>query len=93
MVNKPKKVDGLVPAKNGDKVGVANKKEEKFFVLDSAYLNIWLLCDGNRSEEEIADAFMELIRSKSEDVSIKQDELLNNVKQVLKRLKKFGLIE
>ena len=35
LMLKPKKVKGLVPAKNKDKIGLANPDSKKFYQLDS----------------------------------------------------------
>lgn len=92
---KPRQVKGLVPAKNGDKIGLANQKSEKFFVLDTALLNIWLLCDGNRTEEKVAEEFILFLKENNKDKNAKIDEetLKSEVKTLIKKLLKYGLLE
>ena len=60
---KPVKRNDLVPAKNGEKIGVANEKDMKFFELNEAYFNLWLLCDGKKTEDEISKEFYEYLHS------------------------------
>jgi hypothetical protein len=94
MSKPPKQVKDLVPAKNGDKIGLANTETQKFFVLDHAYLNIWLLCDGKRSEDKIAEDFITFLKENAKGKKAKIDEKLlkEEIKTILNKLRKFGLI-
>ena len=91
----PKQVKGLVPAKNEEQIGLANPDEKKFFVLDNVYLSVWVLCNGERSEDQIAKEFIKVLKENSKGVKAKIDEKLiaKNVKDIIKKLKKFCLIE
>ncbi|MDD4353200.1 MAG: PqqD family peptide modification chaperone [Candidatus Nanoarchaeia archaeon] len=91
---KPIKRKGLVPAKNAEKIGVADKESEKFFELNEAYINVWLLCDGKKSEDEIAKEFCNLlIKNSAKSKKINSNKILLEAKEILKRLRKFNLIE
>lgn len=92
---KPRQVKGLVPAKNEDKIGVADQEKEKFYVLDPALLNIWLLCDGNRTEDEVAGDFIKFLKenTKSKNAKIDEKVIQDEVKILINKLRKYGLIE
>ena len=91
----PKQVKGLVPAKNKDQIGLADKDKEKFYVLDHAFLNVWLLCNGEKSEDEIAEEFTKFLKenTKGKDAKIDDKLLKEDVKTIINKLKKYGLIE
>jgi hypothetical protein len=91
---KPIKRKGLVPAKNGEKIGVADQDSLKFFELNEAYLNVWLLCEGSKSEDEIAKDFCDyLIKNSPKSKKVNKDKIILEALEILKRLRKFNLIE
>jgi len=91
---KPDKKKGLVPAKNNEKIGVADQESMKFFELNESYLNIWLLCDGKKTEDEVAAEFYEYLKKNSpKSKKISKDKIAAEAKEILKRLRKFNLIE
>ncbi len=85
----PRQNKRLKPAKNGDAIGLADEKEKKFFKLNNIYLQVWLLCDGKNNEVAIRDKIYNMIGDKEID----KKELLKEIKDILHRLLKFGLIE
>jgi hypothetical protein len=91
---KPVKRKGLVPAKNNEKIGVADQDSLKFFELNEAYFNVWQLCDGKKTEDEIAKEFFEYLAENSKkSKKINNGKIISEAKEILKRLRKFNLIE
>lgn len=91
---KPNKRAGLVPAKNNEKIGVADQKTMKFFELNEAYLNIWILCDGKKTEDDISKEFYYyLVNNSPKTKKIEKDKIILEAKEIIKRLRKFNLIE
>ena len=91
---KPVKRKGLVPAKNGKKIGVADKESEKFFELNEAYLKVWLLCDGKKTEDEIINEFYDyLVNNSAKSKKVSKEKIVLEAKGIIKRLQKFNLIE
>ena len=88
-----KKRGGLCPAKNNEDIGIADEKEKKFYKLNQAYLDIWALCDGSLSEEEIATKYIDFLISNSKSKKIDQKKLRTEISQIIKKLRKFNLIE
>lgn len=94
MVFKPRKTKGLVPARNKDDVGLANEEDKKFYKLDMTHMNIWNLCDGKSTEEEIAQEFLSIVKQNvKKGFKIKKIEFVKDVKTILNKLRKYGLIE
>ena len=95
MTFKPNKRKGLVPAKNNDLIGVADQESKKFFELNEAYLNVWLLCDGKKSEDDIAKEFIDYLIKNAPKSKKKadKDKLAAEAKDIIKRLMKFNLLE
>ncbi|PIU88826.1 hypothetical protein COS64_02495 [archaeon CG06_land_8_20_14_3_00_37_11] len=91
----PKQAKGLVPAKNEDKIGVANEKTKQFYILDTAHFNVWLLCNGERDEEVIGEEFINFLKENLEGADAKFDkkQIIKDVKNIIKKLKKYGLLE
>jgi len=91
---KPAKRKGLVPAKNGEKIGVADQESMKFFELNEAYLNIWIMCDGKKSEDEISKEFYDyLAKNSPKSKKINREKIMLEAKGIIKRLMKFNLLE
>jgi len=94
MSFKPKKAKGLVPARNEEDLGLANEEDKKFYKLDMTFINIWNLCDGTKTEDDIAKEFLNIVKQNvKKDFKIKEKEFIEDVKNILNRLRKFGLIE
>lgn len=91
MVN-PKQTPNLVPAKNGEAIGLADQKNKKFYTLNAMFLNVWLLCDGERNIDNIVKEFMKVLK-KSEVEKIKESDLKKDMETIIARLKKFGLLQ
>lgn len=100
-MSKPKQKAGLVPAKTKDEnIGLADQTNQKFYKMDNFFLLTWQLCDGSRTEEEIAKLFAKTIKdfvSKNKemkkDAEVKEALLIEDGKKIVEQLKKFGLIE
>jgi len=100
-MSKPKQKPGLVPAKAKDEsIGLADQTNQKFYKMDNFFMLAWQLCDGVKSEEEVAKAFAKKIKeyvSKSKemkkDSEVKEELLIEDGKKIVEQLKKFGLIE
>jgi primase-polymerase (primpol)-like protein len=91
---KPVKKKGLVPAKNGEKIGIANQESMKFFELNEAYFNLWNLCDGKKTQDEIINEFYEyLVKNNPKSKKINKEKIFLESKNIIKRLMKFNLIE
>jgi hypothetical protein len=91
---RPNKKNCLVPAKNGEKIGVADQQSLKFFELNEAYFNIWMLCDGKKTEDEVILEFYDyLAKNSPKSKKINKEKILLESKDILKRLQKFNLIE
>lgn len=95
MVFKPKKRGGLVPAKNEEKIGLADKEKLKFFELNEAYLNVWVLCDGVKTDDEVCGEFADYLLSNAPKSKKKVDKnkLVLEAKEIIKKLLKFNLLE
>ncbi|MBN1923575.1 MAG: PqqD family protein [Nanoarchaeota archaeon] len=95
MAANPKQVKGLVPAKNGDDVGIANQEEKKFYKLDMLHLNVWLLCDGKKNEDEVAKELIKFLKENNPELETKIDNkiLTEDVKTIIKKLRKYCLVE
>lgn len=91
---KPIKKKGLVPAKNAEKIGLADQESMKFFELNEAYLNVWLICDGKKSEDEISKEFCDLlVKNSAKSKKINKEKIISEAKSIIKRLLKFNLLE
>ncbi len=91
---KIRQVKGLVPAKNGEKIGVANPVDKKFFELNESYFLVWQLCDGKKSEDEVAMEFADyLAKNSPKGKRIVKDKIIAEAKDIIKRLLKFNLLE
>jgi len=86
---KPKRKEGLelVRLETGE-IGIANFEEGTVTVCDPIVAMIWLLCDGTRSEREIA----EILRDECE-INVELEEIEKEVKRIIEEMKKAGLIE
>lgn len=90
----PNKKAGLIPAKNGDDIGIADKTNQKFYKLDNAYFLTWQLCDGKRSIEDVSKEFARLVSQNMKNkTDIDEKLLLEDIKKIVERLKKFGLLD
>ncbi len=89
-----RQVKGLVPAKNGEKIGIANPIDKKFFELNESYFLVWQLCDGKKSDDEVAKEFADYLeKNASKKKKFVKDKIISEAKDIIKRLLKFNLLE
>jgi primase-polymerase (primpol)-like protein len=89
-----RQVRGLVPAKNGEKIGVANPDNKKFFELNESYFLVWQLCDGKKSEDEVAEEFADYLeKNAAKKKKFDKAKIIAEAKDIIKRLLKFNLLE
>ncbi len=99
---KPMKAEGFVRAgipseKEGGnpKVGLLKEDEKKFFKLNEIALFIWDQCDGSHTIKDISKMLLNEVKKSSHPKAktAKLKDIENDVKTIIERLKKFGLIK
>ena len=89
----PMKRKDLTPAKNNDDIGVADTVKKKFYKLNQVYLDVWLLCDGTKSEEDITKEYIKFLTKESKNKKVDKKLLKEEIIEIIRKLKKFNLVE
>jgi len=77
--------DGIIAKDLGDEYLFYDTRDEQVHVLNGTARRIYILCDGTKTEEELADAFAETFRL---DVPTAR----RDIEETLMRLLELGLI-
>ncbi|WP_440059267.1 PqqD family protein [Thermogladius sp. 4427co] len=89
---KYEEIKGLKPVRQGTYLGEEGEKfyvalsDEEVYELSPLAYYVWLLCDGQRSIEELA-------RSMSEDIDVSLDELIGPLVSVIESLHDAKLVK